>query len=73
MKLIDLLWDVLDPKEMRREGAFADRAIEFAIGRDQRELKRYCDSEIETVMDGAIRAACVFPNDAASAIAAPAD
>ena len=31
----NLLWDVLDPEEMRREGSFAEGAIEFRIGGNQ--------------------------------------
>lgn len=54
------MWDVLDPKELRRERAFAQGTIKSGIGRDQRELKRHCGSEIETVVDGTIRAACDF-------------
>jgi hypothetical protein len=30
----ELLWGVLDPKEMRREGSFAEGAIKLGIGRD---------------------------------------
>ena len=37
----NLLWDVFDPKEMRREGCFAEGTIEFRIGGDQPGLKRY--------------------------------
>ena len=55
-----LLWDVLDPKELRREGAFAEGTIKFGIGRDEQGRKRHCGSEIETVIDGAIHAACDF-------------
>jgi hypothetical protein len=56
----NLLWDVFDPKEMRREGSFAENAIEFRIGGDQPGLKRYCGSEIETVIDGSILTTCDF-------------
>jgi hypothetical protein len=31
----NLLWDVVDPKETRREASFAEGAINFGIGRDQ--------------------------------------
>jgi hypothetical protein len=53
-----LLGDVLDPKELCREGTFAEGAIKFGIGRDHQGRKNYCASEIETVIDGAIHAAC---------------
>jgi len=56
----NLVWDVLDPKEMGREGTFAEGAIKFGVSRDQGGGKRDCSSEIETVMDGAILAAGDF-------------
>ena len=55
-----LLWDVLDPKELRREGTFAEGAIKFGIGCDQQRRKHYRGSEVETVIDSAIHATCDF-------------
>jgi hypothetical protein len=33
----NLLWDVIDPEEMRRQGSFAEGTIEFRIGGNHRD------------------------------------